>query len=110
MLITFQSQASGDVMMFGDVAKQMLRIMGKEPADKGIITAVQLPDAIAALTEAIAADKAAWSERSAAGRGGTDAAQEDGGELFVSASHRARPLLELLERSLTADKPVLWAP
>ena len=45
MLITFRSQAAGDVMMFDNVARQMLRIIGKEPADKGIITLAQLPAA-----------------------------------------------------------------
>ena len=58
MMITFQSQAAGDVMMFGDVAKQMLKIIGKEPADAGIVTVAQLPAAIAALKDAIAADRA----------------------------------------------------
>jgi hypothetical protein len=108
MLITFRSQASGDVMMFSEVAKQMLRIIGKEPADKGIVTVVQLPEAVAALRDAIVADKAAWSERSASGLVETETEPDRGQELFVSASQRARPLLELFEWSLKADKPVLW--
>lgn len=102
MLITFRSQASSDVMMFGDVAKQMLRIISKEFADTGIVTVAQLPEAIAALRGAIAADKAAWSEQSASG------SADDAEKLFVSASQRAHPLLELFEWSLKADKPVLW--
>lgn len=108
MLITFRSQASGDIMMFGDVARQMLRIVGKEPADKGIITVAQLPDAIVALKGAIAADKAAWAERSASAKEETETESGDGGDLFVSASQHAQPLLELFEWSLKDDKPVLW--
>jgi uncharacterized small protein (DUF1192 family) len=108
MLITFRSQASGDVMMFDDVARHMLRIIGKEPADKGIITVAQLPDAIAALKGAIAADKAERPERSASGRVSTETEPDSGQDLFVSASQRAQPLLEQLEWSLKADKPVLW--
>jgi hypothetical protein len=108
MLITFRSQASGDVMMFGDVARQMLRIIGKESADKGIVTVAQLPDAIAALQHAIAADKAAWGEQSAFGQVNTEVEPDGRKEPFVSASQRARPLLELLEWSLKSDKPVLW--
>jgi hypothetical protein len=108
MLITFRSQASGDVMMFGEVARQMLRIIGKEPTDKGIITVAQLPEAIAALKGAIAADKAERPERSASGRVNTETGPDDGQDLFVSASQRAQPLLELFEWSLKADKPVLW--
>ena len=42
MLITFKSPASSDVMMFGDIARQMMGIIGKEVTDKGIITVEQL--------------------------------------------------------------------
>jgi len=108
MLITFRSQASGDVMMFGEVAKQMLAIIGKEPADKGIVTVAQLPAAIAALKAAIAADKAARSGQAAPGQAKTETASDGGQDLFVSSSQRAQPLLEQLEWSLKAEKPVLW--
>ena len=58
MLIIFKSKAAGDVMMFGDVAYAMMEIMGKSPAEKGIVTAEQLADAIARLKAAVAQDKA----------------------------------------------------
>ena len=106
MLITFRSQASGDVMMFDEVARQMLRIIGKEPDDKGIITVAQLPDAIAALKDAIAADRAEWTEHP--GPVANEMETDKGADLFVSTSQRAHPLLEQLEWSLKADKPVLW--
>jgi hypothetical protein len=108
MLITFRSQASGDVMMFGEVAKQMLAIIGKEPADKGIVTVAQLPAAIAALKAAIAADKAVSTDHAAPGQAKAATAADDGQELFVSSSQRAQPLLEQFEWSLKAEKPVLW--
>jgi hypothetical protein len=95
-------------MMFDEVARQMLRIIGKEPEDKGIITVTQLPDAIGALRGAIAADKAEWTDHSVSGQGNTEAESAGGQDLFVSASQRAQPLLELFEWSLKADKPVLW--
>ena len=108
MLITFQSQAAGDVMMFSNVAMQMLRIIGKEPADKGIITVTQLPAAIAALKDAITADKAVFTERSPSGKEKFDTKPDDGQDQFVSASQRAQPLIELFEWSLQDAKPVLW--
>ena len=64
MIVIFQSPASGDVIMFGDVAKRMMKLMGKEPSDKGIVTVEQLPDAIARIKAAIEEDK-----RQRAGRG-----------------------------------------
>lgn len=108
MLITFRSQAAGDVVMFGNVAMQMLRIIGKEPADKGIITVVQLPDAIAALKEAITADKAPRTEHNITGKVKCDNKPDDGQDQFVSASQRAQPLVQLFEWSLKDEKPVLW--
>ena len=44
--------------MFGDVAQRLMKIIGKAVSDKGIVTVEQLPDAIALLEAAIAADKA----------------------------------------------------
>ena len=106
MIIVFQSQAAGDVIMFGDVAQRMMAIMGKDVADQGIVTLQQLPAAIARLKAAIAADKA---ER--AGKNEDDLPQraEDGSSRpFVNLTQRAVPLLELLEQSLKKNKPVVW--
>jgi hypothetical protein len=93
--------ASGDVIMFGDVAKRMMKLMGKEPTDKGIVTVEQLPDAIARIKAAIEEDK-----RQRAGLSPEDLPQTEpavgGGNSrpFVSLTQRAVPLLELLEWSL----------
>ncbi|MBS0553631.1 MAG: DUF1840 family protein, partial [Proteobacteria bacterium] len=39
MLVTFKSAASADVIMFGDIAKQLIAVLGKDPEDsKGIVT------------------------------------------------------------------------
>lgn len=103
MIITFKSPASGDVIMFGDVAKRMMQIMGKEMNDKGIITVAQLPDAIDQLRAAIAADKA---EAVNAGEDDGFSAASQG--VQVTLTQRAVPLLELLEWSLKRSKPVTW--
>jgi hypothetical protein len=59
-----QIPASGDVIMFEKNGKEMLSVLGKDPADaKGIVTVEQLPGAIAAVKAAIEADKAASAEQ-----------------------------------------------
>jgi hypothetical protein len=107
MIVTFKTPAYADIVMFGDVAKHMMEIMGKQPTEKGIITVEQLPEAIARLKAAIAEDKA--------GRAGV--AEEDlpeyeaspeGRRPFVALAVRAVPLLEQLEYSLKEKKPVVW--
>ncbi len=108
MIVTFQSKAAGDVIMFGDVAERLMLIMGKDKDAKGIITVEQLPDAIARLRTAIAEDKAAR-----AGKGDEDLPESEpapGGSkrAFVSLAQRATPLLDLLEWAQKKQKPVVW--
>lgn len=102
MIVTFKSKASSDVIMFGDAAHALMKIMGKDPDPKGIITPEQLPDAIAALKAAIeeshrqpGPDEEAEAEKPAMAQ-------------HVSLAQRAVPLLELLEWSLKQQTPVTW--
>lgn len=108
MLIIFKSPASGDVIMFEKNGKEMLSVLGKDPADaKGIVTIDQLPGAIATLRGAIDADKArAAAHAEAADADDDDEARPSGGG--VSFFQRAVPLLDLLERSLKDKVPVTW--
>ena len=106
MIITFKSPAAGDVIMFGDIARRMIELMGKDVTDKGIVTVEQLPDALARLRAAVAADKA-----SRAGRNEDEDDERGNGRNAappVSLTQRATPLIELLEWSLKKQKPVVW--
>lgn len=107
MIITFKSAAAGDVIMFSDVARRLMQVMGKEPADKGILTIEQLPDAIRRLKAAITEDKERLAtipeeERPLKEKGGF------GERPFVSLYQRATPLLELIEWAQRKQKPVVW--
>jgi hypothetical protein len=105
-MIVFRSDAAADVMMFDDVAKRMMAIMGKEFAARGIITVEQLPEAIARLRAAITEDRAAH-----AGEYDQPEAEEapgGGQRAYVGLAQRAVPLAEFLEYSLKAGKPVTW--
>ncbi|HTY98379.1 MAG TPA: DUF1840 domain-containing protein [Rhodocyclaceae bacterium] len=109
MIVTFRSKASGDVIMFGDVAKRMMEIMGKEYTEQGIVTVEQLPGAIARLKAAIAEDKA--SRAGVVDDDDDEPRQEaapGGSRPFVALAVRAVPLVELLEYSLKEETPVVW--
>ena len=116
MIVIFQSPAAGDVIMFGDVAKRMMKLMGKEPTDKGIVTVEQLPDAIARIKAAIEEDKQQRAGRNPEdlpqtepdGSGSGSGGRGQGSRPFVTLTQRAVPLLELLEWSLKKQKPVVW--
>ena len=108
MIVTFQSPAAGDVIMFGDVAHRMMELMGKDPEAKGIVTVEQLPEAIDRMKAAIEADKI-----DRAGKQDEELPQFEIGEggvkrPYVSLAQRAAPLMELLEWSLKKKKPVVW--
>lgn len=106
-VIVFQSKAAGDVIMFGDVARRLMDIMGKSPDDKGIVTVEQLPEAIARLEAAIAEDKARNAGLDDESRPQVEEG-EGGKRAFVSLAQRATPLLELLQWARKKDKPVVW--
>jgi hypothetical protein len=112
VIVIFKSAAAGDVIMFGDVAQRMMKLMGKDATDKGIVTVEQLPDAIARIKAAIEEDK-----QQRAGKSPEDLPQTEpdgsggrgqGSRPFVTLTQRAVPLLELLEWSLKKQKPVVW--
>lgn len=108
MIVTFKSAASADVIYFGDVAKRMMELMGKETAEQGIVTVAQLPDAIARLKAAIEEDKARHRQHVLDEEPGTEADAGGGMRPFVSLTQRALPLLAMLEESLREKQPVVW--
>ncbi len=108
MLITFQSEATGDVMMFGDVAQQLLDIIGKTLDQRGIITVEQLPEAIRRLKQATAKSNGQHMEKTEDEQEKEEKTPAGGQRPYVSLAQRAFPLIELLERALKAKVPVTW--
>lgn len=103
MLYKFKSQAAADVIMLNQNGKQMLTIIGKDPAPQGIITVEQIPAAIAALEAAILVHEAALAQRSEQ----PDVEVEVDGD-SVMLRHRAAPFIDLLRTSAAAGKDVVW--
>ena len=89
MIITFSSPASGDVIMFGDVAQRMLDIMGKDgTAKQGIVTVEQLPDALARLKAAMEAERQRHKGLNDEDMAATEPAAGGGQRPFVSLVQR----------------------
>ena len=59
MLYKFKSRATADVIMLEPNGRQIVQIMGKTPGQGGIVTAEQIPGAIAAIEAAIVAEERA---------------------------------------------------
>jgi hypothetical protein len=105
MLYKFKSKAAGDLIMMGPSGDQVLAIIGKPPAPKGIIEPGAMPAAMAAIEQAVAADDAAraQAEREAAAEGRHLPPREG-----VTLRQRAWPLVEMMKRAHAADKEIVW--
>lgn len=106
MLYRFQSKATGDVLMLEGNARHLLEIAGKDPGAKGIFTVEQIPAAISALEDAAARESTENRHNSDAYavEGHTDEAET----LHVGLSQRAKPLVDMLKKSLEQGQAVLW--
>lgn len=107
MLTTFTSKADADVIMFGEVASQILSQLGKDPqAAQGIFTPEQLPAAIARLQQLAEQDRreSAVSPEMQAEEDGTPVSRE----VVVRLGQRIVPLQNMLQRSWRAQAPVIW--
>lgn len=103
MIYKFKSKAAGDVIMMGPGGDQVLRLIGKEPAPKGIIEPAHMAAAIAALERAVAEDEAA--------RKGSDVDADDDTPRKgdgVTLRQRAWPLVEMMKRALAAKENIVW--
>ena len=105
MIYKFKSKAAGDVIMMGPSGDHVLRIIGRQPAPKGIIEPAAMPGAIAAIEKAIIDDENArqQAEAEAAAQGKTLPPRE-----AVTLRQRAWPLVDMLKRSQAAGEEIVW--
>jgi hypothetical protein len=96
MLVTFTTDASADITMFGDVALALLKMMGHSASVPGAILAADVPGALDRLNSAINVDKAT-----------PQVADKDADET-VSMANRALPLISLLTAAANEKSNVMW--
>lgn len=97
MLVKFDSEA-GQILMFGDVAIALLKLMGQSGTVPGAILAPDIPAAVERLKQGVAQQAAHPKAR----------ADDEREEPDVSLRQRAVPLIDLLERAGRAGKSVTW--
>jgi hypothetical protein len=107
-LVVFRSKAAGEIYMFAETARRIFDILGKDDTPRGVITADQVPDALARLTAAVDAEKealrAAQKQSDEAERRGDEAAAARA----VSLGQRAFPLIEMLRAAQKKKVDVTW--
>jgi hypothetical protein len=99
MLVRFDSRV-GTFTMFGDVAVELLKMMGHSGTIPSALLAADIPAALARLKTAVAAAP----EPPAPPPDGDGQPEQP----RVSLRQRAFPLVDLLERAARAGADVLW--
>jgi len=113
MLVTFRSTATDPVLMFGDVATPLLKMMGASGRVPGAFKAADVPAALQQLEAAIEGLQAQTHETAAPPAMNEDWADDEGDdkkakEPPISLAARAIPLLSLLKRAAAANAEVIW--
>lgn len=97
MLVTFHSDAYEDITYFGDVAKQLLSLMGHSGTVPGAIKFEDLPQALTHLQQGLAKSNSPASDK-----------EDEDGEMLIGLEKRAIPLINLLQASIRDECNVLW--
>lgn len=105
-MIRFTSSATGDVLMLDAHGRQLLALIGRDDPTRGVIMPAQMGDAIlrlqAADLDAPSPDDDVMPDEDSAAGTGSEAIEP------VTMAQRAFPLLQMLKRARTADRPIMW--
>jgi hypothetical protein len=104
MLIRFSSVKTESITMFGNVAVQLIKMLGASGAVPGGLSAADIPVALQRLREQLQMQPAAIVEASDA----VSDKNEKERDPPVALATRAGPLISLLERASAASVPVMW--
>lgn len=101
MLVTFKTPAQAHVTMFGDVAKNMLEMMGQSGNVPGALLAEDVAPALQALKQEMASRVDDESH---------DALDQDEQHAAkpVALTVRAKPLIDLLQSAIDGNETVVW--
>lgn len=98
MLITFTCDANENIVMFGDVAIQLIKMMGQSGVVPSAILADDVPAALEQLKAALQKENTpAFSDKSS-----------EEMDPPVRITHRALPLIQLLQNAIKSHCDVLW--
>jgi hypothetical protein len=102
MIYKFKSKAAADLLMTGPIGDRVLTLIGKDPAQKGIIEVAEMAAAIRALETAVGAESP-----QGANDDDDDGAPGQSGD-HVSLRRRVWPMVEMLKRAQAGNEPIVW--
>ncbi len=102
MLVTFKSDAYADIMMFGDAAHRLLKMMGHSGTIPSAILADDIPAALDRLERAIDEEKSRTQPPD------SQSVDGDPDDQTINLTYRAIPLIELLTAAAKKHCDVMW--
>ena len=110
MLYKFKSAASGDLIMLARDGDELMRVLQREPAARGIVEVAAMAAAIALIKAAVAAAEAPPDDANADAKADADADMQADAAAPAKVGLRQRlwPMLQMLERSLAERVPIVW--
>ena len=115
MLVRFHSKASGNVTTFGDIAAELLRLMGMSGVVPGAVLARDVPQALRRLRRAVDSPEGDRIPQPARLKNGNQEQEKDEDDEEdasdvprVNLRTRAYPLVKLLEAAATEKCDVIW--
>ncbi len=103
VLLEFQGENTGSIIMFDDVAIKLLKMMGQSGSTEGAIREPDVPDALSDLKQALANMPASNDDRE-------NTPADDDNEPVVSLHTRASPLIDMLEQCVSKGGYLMWKP
>lgn len=106
MLVTFSTKVSADITMFGEVAVELLKLMGQTGVIPGALLGPDIAPALQKLRHGVAAIGARPAASPPPDPLERDDAEDNAS--FVSLRQRAFPLIQLLEAAKRESADVIW--
>ncbi len=107
-LVVFRSKAAGEIFMFAETARRIFEILGRSDAPRGVITAEQVPEALARRVAAVEQEKVHAQEAAAAAQQADRQGDETPAQAPITLSQRAFPLIEMLRAAEKRKVDVTW--
>lgn len=108
-LVVFRSKAAGEIFMFAESARRLLQIMGRTDAERGVIPANEVNDALSRLSQAVEEEKQAMREERSRRQHDERAAEAHvERQLPITLGQRAFPLIEMLRAAQRKRVDVTW--
>jgi len=104
MLVKFSSTKTEPLIMTGDIAVQVIKMMGATGAIPGGIKAEDIPAAITQLRQQLSSSTAETNKQRTQAKNKEEREREPS----LSLAMRAAPLIEILQRAQHAGATVMW--